>query len=138
MKKKENWEITKSSNRGLWYFAHPYTGLGSNKPLVEAANYQLCLFRSAQLFELGYKFFSPVLHSHPVEILCPSLLILPEEERHKKLMDFDFTVCNSTNFSGIILAPKWEQSKGCKMEREYFEKKALEILLYEDIVKKKI
>ena len=43
----------------LYYFAHPYTG-------AEKSNFVLANHRTVKLLDAGYKIFSPVTMTHPI------------------------------------------------------------------------
>lgn len=118
----------------LWYFAHPYTGAGTNKALIEEANFRLCVQRTCKLIEAGYAVFSPIVHSHLIETFSSKILSLSEDKRHAFLMSLDFAIISKTNFHGIILAPGWNNSKGCTMERDRFIKENKEVISYTDLV----
>lgn len=126
--------ITKSANRGLWYFAHPYTCKDKNGnyiPEGEEANFVLCNIRAAELLVRGYNVYAPISHTHPIHRACPTFLARHEHELWYQL---DNEVIDKTAWSGIILAPGWETSSGCKAEKERIESMDLPVLLYEDII----
>jgi len=109
-------------NNDLWYFAHPYTAPTSEERI---SNFSNACFRTAQLLYKGYNVFSPIAHSHLVDNYLQKF----------NWIEFDNLVIAKTDFKGIILAPKWETSKGCIGEKEIFESKGLEVLLYTNIMK---
>ncbi len=120
---------------GFWYFAHPYTvkdDEGRNIHSGEEANFNLCCIRAAELIKRGYLFFAPVCHSHPIHIRYPEFL---KNDEYELWMTLDGEFHKRTQFTGIILAPKWETSHGCAREKQDFEKRGLEVLFYEDLVK---
>lgn len=117
----------------LFYFAHPYTvkdNEGKNVHALEESNFNLCCERAGELFKKGYLVYSPLSHSHPIHVRNPEFLQNNEWNLWMKLDKKIIEICN-----GIILAPKWETSKGCIEEKRIFEEKGLEILLYEEIIK---
>lgn len=123
-------------NKGLWYFAHPYTVKDKNGNYVpngEEANFRLCNYRASRLLLAGYNIYSPISHTHPIHIACPEFLATHEHEKWYQL-DNDFI--NKTDWNGIILAPNWKNSSGCKAEKEQFELRNLPVLYYSDIIKK--
>ncbi|MCP5019619.1 MAG: DUF1937 family protein [Ketobacter sp.] len=127
-------DITKSTNRGLWYFAHPYTCRDKDGNFVsmgEEANFALCNYRAAVLLDKGFNVYSPISHTHPIYRASPSMLARQEHELWYQL---DNEFIDNTDWSGIILAPGWENSSGCKAERERIEARGLKVLLYTDIV----
>lgn len=127
-------DITKSSNRGLWYFAHPYTCKdkdGNFVPEGEEANFVLCNIRAGELLVRGYNVYAPISHTHPIHRACPDFLARHEHELWYQL---DNEVIDKTDWDGIILAPGWEKSSGCKAEKERIESRGLKVLCYKDIV----
>lgn len=128
-------EITKATNRGLFYFAHPYTCRDKDGKFVsegEEANFALCNQRAAELLERGYNVYAPISHTHPIYRASPSMLARYEHELWYQL---DNEFIDKTDWSGIILAPGWEKSSGCKAEKERIESRGLKVLLYSDIVR---
>ena len=117
----------------LYYFAHPLTArdsCGNRSEEREYLNYLNSLQRTAKLLSLGYNVISPIPHSYKIN----------EELKKLRIEDYgwyslDNEMIEKTNFNGIILAPNWESSFGCREEKKKFEEKGLEVLLYEDIVK---
>ena len=106
----------KPGERGLWYFAHPYTG-------DEDSNFRLCNWRAAQFISLGYNIFSPISHSHPIQRAAPDLA-------GDIWYTLDDQIIAACAFVGIILAPGWEHSRGCRHERRLFQQRGLPILTY--------
>jgi len=51
---------------------------------------------------------------------------------HEAWYDLDNEFIAKTQFDGIILAPGWEKSTGCKNEREQFGSRGLIAIEYED------
>lgn len=127
--------ITKCTNRGLWYFAHPYTCKdkdGNFVPAGEEANFNLCNARAAELFLVGYNVYAPISHTHPIHRACPEFLARHEHEMWYQL---DNEFIDKTEWDGIILAPGWEKSSGCCAEKERIESQGKTVLLYADIVR---
>ena len=122
-------------SKGLYYFAHPYTvkdADGKYVPAGEEANFRLCCFRAGELLRRGYNIYSPIAHTHPIHLHTPAFLANHE---HAIWYDLDDEVIARTEWDGIILAPGWEDSWGCKHERELFEARTLAVMLYADLVK---
>jgi len=122
-------------DKELYYFAHPYTVKdkdGNNLKSGEEANFNLCNMRVAELLRRGYFIYSPISHSHPIHVREPDFLANNE---YQLWVDLDNLIIEKTKFKGIILAPEWENSKGCLDEKKTFEKKGLEILFYKDLIK---
>ncbi|KKN66042.1 hypothetical protein LCGC14_0475200 [marine sediment metagenome] len=123
--------------KGFYYFAHPYACRDANGVFVpegEEANFQLCNQRAARLIELGYNIYSPISHTHPIHRASPVFLARHEHEAWY-VLDMEFMA--KTNFDGIILAPGWENSKGCKMEKKYFVDKGLIVVELKQILEDK-
>ena len=123
-------------SKGFYYFAHPYTcrDVTDEKrvkyvPEGEQANFELCNQRAARLIEAGYNIYSPISHTHPIHRASSVFLGRHEHEAWYRL-DMEFIA--KTQFDGIILAPGWENSKGCRMERDWFVEKGLKVLTYRE------
>jgi len=120
--------------KGFYYFAHPYTCVDAEGKYVsdgEEANFKICNYRAGVLMAMGYNLYSPISHTHPIHKASPIFLARHEHEAWYYL-DLEFIA--KTDFDGIILAPAWEGSKGCRMEREAFEQRHLSVLFYQNIV----
>lgn len=103
---------------GFFYFCHPYSAKTKEGRI---ANYELCCRRSIKLLLKGYNIFSPIVHSHSIEMASPEMLKWPLEKRYKFwLHTIDFAVLKHVGFTGVILAPLWGKSKGCKREYDWF------------------
>lgn len=134
MKGVKEMDIKKSTDWGLWYFAHPYTCRdkdGNFVPEGEDANFHICNVRASELLLRGYNVYSPISHTHPIHRACPTFLARKEHEMWYQL---DNEFIDKTNWSGIILAPGWEKSSGCKAEKERIEARGLPALFYKDIM----
>ena len=128
------------ASKGLWYFAHPYTCRdkdGSYVPEGEEANFNICNMRAAELLIRGYNVYAPISHTHPIHRACPIFLAQHEHDIWYKL---DNEVIARTDWNGIILAPKWGESGGCKAEYDWFlshkrrDGKPHEILKYSNLI----
>lgn len=120
--------------KGLFYFAHPYTVKdkdGNYVPEAEEANFQLANYRAGRLLLAGYNIYSPISHTHPIHRATIEFL---KKHEHKLWYDFDLAFIEHANFTGIILAPGWEESEGCRLEYEIFRRTDKPILLYELII----
>jgi len=120
----------------LYYFAHPYSAISMKEPRKEEEeNYFLCVQRSARLIEMGYNIFSPIAHSHPIERAMDE----SKKVEGQFWMDLDFNIIHRDTFDGIIMGPKWQSSKGCNEEYEWFRDNKRwdgqyhEILFYDDL-----
>jgi len=98
----------------LFYFAHPYSGNCEE-------NFRLANERTIKLLNAGYHIFSPISHSHPLQMV--------QDNSYKFWLCLDKTIMSRCD--GIILAPGWKDSKGCQVERKWFESMGLPILEYE-------
>lgn len=122
-------------NKGLWYFAHPYTVKDKDDNYLlegEEANFRLCNYRASRLLLAGYNIYSPISHTHPIQIACPEFL---GRQEHEMWYHLDEHLIGRTNFDGIILAPGWSYSKGCCQEHDIFVAERKIVLLYSDIIK---
>ena len=120
---------------GLWYLATPYSVRypdGRRNREAEAANFQLAAHRAAVLLKTGIVVFSPITHSHPIDRSFPEFLV---EETELEWYKIDNAIISRTDFDGIILAPGWCWSKGCKDENTLFSKRGLLCLGYEEILR---
>jgi len=106
----------------LWYFAHPYSGEN------EQGNFDLNNERVSALLDFGYRIYGPITYCH--------VLHLVKHRDWKFWIDFDRPFMEKCD--GLILAPGWENSKGCKIEYEYFQKVGKPILFYRELVKLKV
>jgi len=122
---------------GLFYFCHPYSAKTQEGRI---ANYELACRRSAKLLLKGYNIFSPIVHSHPIEMASPEMLKWPQEKLWQFWLNVDIAILEHVGFTGVILAPLWGTSKGCKEEYEWFlshvrqDGKPYDILKYYDLM----
>ncbi len=122
---------------GFYYFCHPYSTKIKEDRI---ANFELCCRRSAKLLLKGYNIFSPIVHSHSIEIVSSEISQLPKKDKWKFWMDIDFAILKYVGFTGAILAPLWGRSKGCKREYDWFilhhrsNGKPYDILKYDDVI----
>lgn len=111
---------------GIYYFAHPLTN-GDSEPESSSIryNYELCVLRTARLMQAGYLVYSPIVHSYrPHEYL---------NWTWRKWLEYDSHMIKAFDFTGIIFAPKWHLSKGCRREKELFDNLNKKILHYRDL-----
>jgi len=123
---------------GLFYFAHPYSVIRPDGEYVfrgNQANFQLCCYRSGMLSLAGYVVYSPIAHTHSIQYATPAFMKQSGPEEHNYWIELDLEFIRRVGFTGIIMAPGWEDSRGCKGEKTQFEKDGKKILYYRDIVK---
>jgi len=122
---------------GFWYFCHPYSAETEEGRI---ANYELCCRRSAKLVLKGHNIFSPIVHSHSIEIASPEMLKWPIDKRWQFWMDIDFAILEYVGFTGVILGPEWGKSNGCQREYDWFlshvrpDGKPYDVLRYYDLM----
>ena len=119
---------------GLWYFAHPYTARDNDGNYVweaEEANFKLANYRAGQLLLAGYNIYSPITHTHAIHKATVEFL---RSHEHKLWYELDFAFIKHANFTGIILAPGWQRSKGCVEEYLDFRRIGKIILFYDSII----
>lgn len=122
--------IRKYAREESWYFSHPYASIsdaGSEfMPFkdIKENNIRKCTSRSNKLIDLG-------LNVHPVILELHQL-------NEDKPRDWDYWMgyCldRMKEFDGIILAPEWDISKGCRIEREEAIKEGMVVLDYDKIL----
>lgn len=116
----QNISAVNSDDKPLWYFAHPYSA--STKP-GQIRNFELANERAIRLLDAGYMIFSPISHSHPLQ----------EVKDSSRDYWISLDKCFMNRCDGLILAPGWKESKGCRIEKEYFEKTGKFIKLFEEM-----
>jgi hypothetical protein len=79
---------------------------------------------------LGYNIYSPISHTHPIHKSSPTFLA---NEEHELWYQLDNEFIDSVNWKGIILAPHWEQSSGCRAEKIRIQEKGGQVLFYDQI-----
>ena len=126
-------KTTEATKGGLWYFAHPYTRKDADGKYVheaEVANFHLANMRAGELIRRGINIYSPISHTHPIHAACPAMIAAREHELWYQL-DNEVIDTIGERWKGIILAPEWETSTGCRNERERIEAFGGEAMLYE-------
>lgn len=107
---------------GIWYFAHPYTFRdpdGIYSLPAEEANFRICCLRAARLIEAGWVIYAPICHTHPIHLAYPHFV---GGGVHEMWYEQDNAIIERANFTGIILAQEWQQSRGCRQEKSLFER----------------
>jgi len=135
MQEEKEIDFTASTNRGIWYFAHPYTKRGGPHntfiPEAEEANFNLCNMRAGELLRRGFNIYSPISHTHPIHRASPTFLGLHE---HAMWYALDNEIIDSIQWHGIILAPEWETSLGCIAEKKRIFKISRLIKTYDTLI----
>ena len=119
---------------GLWYLAHPYTCKDAEGRYVlggEEANFRLCCVRAARLIEAGWLIYSPIAHTHPIHCAWPGFV---GQEAHEMWYTLDNEFIRQIPFAGIILAPGWQMSKGCRHEKELFESLGRQVMYLDEVL----
>ena len=100
-----------------WYLATPYTSYpyGRNEAYHEACR------AVAHCNKVGLEVFSPIVHSHPIEVLCT--------QDHAYWMARDKPFMDHAHGLIIVKMKGWEESKGIAAERELFKDRGLTIRL---------
>ncbi len=122
---------------GLWYFAHPYSVIRDDGQYVfrgNAANFNLCCYRSGKLSLAGYVIYSPIAHTHSIQYATPEFMAQSGPEEHDYWIELDLELIRRAGFTGIIMAPLWEKSRGCTGERDWFLRHDKQVLYYKDII----
>lgn len=103
----------------LIYLASPYSA--NNIPPDRTANdvraerFQHACMQAAILMEKGYAVFSPIAHSHSVEVYgmdAPKL----GKEGYDFWLKQDFSVLINCDEMWVLMLPGWEESKGIAAE----------------------
>jgi hypothetical protein len=114
-------------NNKLYYLATPYSKNESNKDMdekgAESYNYLRAVTYTNILISRGFLIFSPVVYTHYLH--C-------EVERDYKFW-IQYVDQIMERCDGIILAPNWELSEGCKRELKYFKEKNKQIFYFKDV-----
>jgi len=117
---------------GIWYFAHPYTVKDSEGHYVleaEEANFRLCNIRAGELIKAGYNIYSPISMTHPIHLATVSFL---KTREHALWYRLDNEFIDIVPWRGLILAPHWTLSAGCKQEYLRFVAKRLAVREYDE------
>ncbi len=122
----EKIETTIKNKKKLYYLAWPYSPIKHKDGtiLTEACNIMNCIDGVNLLLNKGYYIYCPVLWTDRVHRFYPR-----KYDFWLHYNDFMMDKCD-----GLILGFDWEESKGCKYEKEYFEKRNKEILYLDDII----
>jgi Domain of unknown function (DUF1937) len=126
--------MAEPGRHGMFYFAHPYTMKGPDGQYVfeaEEANFRMCSMRAGYLLQWGFNIYAPICHSHPIHMHTPRFLA---NEEHAVWYGLDNDFISRMRWDGIILAPEWQSSKGCRAEVMMFIRELkLPVLYYASI-----
>ena len=122
---------------GLFYFAHEYSVIRPDGEYAfrgNAANFQICCYRSGKLLLAGYVIYSPIAHTHSIQYASPDFMKQSGKEEHDYWIELDIEFIKRANFTGIILAPGWKKSRGCLGEEKHFKDEGKPVLFYNDLI----
>jgi hypothetical protein len=108
------------------YVGGPYTHADHN---VRSARFDALTAVAADLVRRGHIVYSPITHTHPIDVL------FVRDDVHLSSdfwCDFDETFMSVCTEMVIVPLDGWEKSGGVKREREYFERRKLPVLLWDD------
>ena len=108
--------------RRIIYLAAPYT---DPDPAIRQERYERVTEAAMRLVEQDHIVFSPLTHSHPIEVL--SSAIRPSDW----WCDFDETFMAVCTEMAILPLPGWERSSGVARERAYFEERGRPVWIIE-------
>ena len=117
-------------DKKLWYFATPYSRtkeqelLNMSQHEAEKVNYQMALYRTNRLLDMGYRVYTPVVFTHHLHD--------HKFREYEDWMNLDETIRKRCD--GIILSIGWEMSEGCKQELKKFEDERKPVLKYKDLI----
>lgn len=98
-----------ASNAGLTYLASPYSHPSA---AMRAWRFDQAVAHAARLMVDGENVFSPIAHSHPID------LALPAPQNHGFWLKQDFAIlCHCTRVR-VLMLPGWENSYGIGREIE--------------------
>lgn len=96
----------------LIYLASPYT---HSNPMVKAQRYEAACRAAGKLMKQGLCVFSPIAHSHPIELYF--------EDGKAEGMEFwlrqDFAILGSCSKMLVLTLDGWAASKGVAAELEF-------------------
>jgi nucleoside 2-deoxyribosyltransferase len=94
----------------LTYLASPYT---HSDPAVVEARFEAACKAAANMMRFGFKVFSPIAHSHPVEQLG-----MAEKMSGEFWLRQDFGILRHCDAIAVLTIPGWTKSKGVNAEIE--------------------
>lgn len=104
----------------LYYLAHPYS---AGTARVRIQNVENCITIVNKLLDMGYYVYAPIVMTHPLH--------LEKDRSWEEWIAFDTIFMDKCD--GLILSGNWRDSRGCKLERDYFLEQKKEILEFATI-----
>jgi hypothetical protein len=89
------------------YLASPYS---HRDPEIRQKRYEAAVRASARLASAGIPVYSPIAHSHPIEVATGGLI------PHTYWMSIDLMVLPVCSKMVVLRLPGWEESKGVAKE----------------------
>lgn len=113
------------------YLAGPYSAVGfdqhsENAKWLRDFRFKELNKKAAKLMEEGYLVFSPISHSHPIELDG-----MPDLKSGGWWLRQDFPVLKNVDKVIVYMLPGWDKSYGVKKEIEYAEKLGIPVLYHE-------
>jgi len=124
-------------NKKIFFLSHPYSPQDGSHLYSQVGRDQVqenvnnSIEITNELLDKGFNIFNPLTHSHSLD------------EFYQRASEFwyDLDLLFLERFDGIIMAPGWESSKGCKKEFQFVITNIIrtnfvfEILFYETIMR---
>lgn len=101
---------------GLWYLAHPYYGDAGTR----ARNFADACRLSTFLLARGIAHVNPIAMTHPIHAYWSQFHEFSKDAEYQLYLLFlDRRICEYC--AGLILCEGWEASRGCQVEKQWFE-----------------
>ncbi|MFX0015248.1 MAG: DUF1937 family protein [Promethearchaeota archaeon] len=120
--------MTNSFCDKLWYLAHPYSA--DSEDTIEM-NVMKASRIAAKLICAGLVVYSPISMTHWIHKEAVSMGLLDKTEWELWIRFDEYFITNCA--SGVIMAPGWEDSPGCRWEYDLFTELQKPIYLLEEI-----
>ncbi len=117
--------VLRTIRRPVWYLACPYAHAN---PAVRKARFKAICHDSAHYIDLGVTVFSPIAHTHPIEVEGYIAAGLPAPSADV-WRDFDLPFMEMCIGCITVTLPGWEKSTGVEGERDWFRDHELPDLL---------
>jgi hypothetical protein len=111
------------NQRPLVYLASPYTAGGANAATREARFKTSCI-AAAKLIKNGYYVFSPIAHSHMIEVLGGY-------KSHSGWLEQDYAVLEHCSAMFILKLWGWEKSRGILEELFFCKSRGIPVRMIE-------